>query len=113
MELLKTAVVTGANKGIGFQAARKLLERNYNVILACRSLENAEKAKLELAALGSAKGKIETAQLDVSSSESIKNFVAERQALKTRIDVLINNAGMAFKGDAFDDNVNCWNILTK
>jgi NAD(P)-dependent dehydrogenase (short-subunit alcohol dehydrogenase family) len=105
MELLKTAVVTGANKGIGFQAARKLLERNYNVILACRSLENAEKAKLELAALTSAKGKIETAQLDVSSSESIKNFVAERQALKTRIDVLINNAGMAFKGDAFDDNV--------
>ena len=105
MELLKSAIVTGANKGIGFQAARKLLERNYNVILACRSLENAEKAKLELASLTSAKGNIETAQLDISNPESIKKFVADSQALKRKIDVLINNAGIAFKGDAFDDNV--------
>lgn len=83
-----TYVITGANAGIGFEAARMLSANGADVILACRS---EEKGKAAAQAVGG-----EFAQLDLSDWESIHNFSI------SKADVLINNAGimMPQKGEA-------------
>ena len=91
----KVAIVTGANKGIGFQIAKQLLEKKMNdmvVIIACRNQENGEKAKNEL-------GKnCEFMQLDLANNDSIQTFVNNFSKTYKKCDILINNAGLAFKG---------------
>ncbi|KAJ8614103.1 hypothetical protein CTAYLR_004621 [Chrysophaeum taylorii] len=86
--MCRVAVVTGANKGIGFYVAQQLLPTVSVVVLACRDVSKGEAAAREL---GSDKIRVE--ELDISDSESIRKF-AKRQ---TRVDVLVNNAAMAFK----------------
>lgn len=77
MELaLKTIIVTGSNKGIGYGIVRALLKLPYKIIMACRSIERAEKAKEELAENDEEKkSRIDILELDISKSESIDKFV--------------------------------------
>jgi len=89
---MKTALITGANKSIGFEAARLLLQSGYYVYLGSRDLENGRQAVAQLHADGLPN--VELVQLDVADSASVK---AARQAVgqKTAVlDVLINNAGI-------------------
>lgn len=89
----KTALVTGANSGIGFETAKMLAKRGMKLILACRNMEKGDKALKEI--LSSCPGAdIELEQLDLASQKSVKNF-AERVIEKhKRLDLLVNNGGI-------------------
>jgi len=99
----KTAIVTGANTGIGTQIAGALAGMGANVILACRDQKKGETAKdtiiSPLAKSISQKfhhklGQLTVETLDLASFESIRNF-AKRVDLSKGLDILVNNAGMA------------------
>ena len=84
---METVVITGANRGIGLEMAKQLLNTNRRVIAGCRNPDEAT----TLNALSS-DGDLSIFQLDVSDSDSIKKFCA--QLSDQTIDVLINNAGV-------------------
>ena len=95
---LKTAVITGANSGLGFETAKKVAKnRNYEVILACRNNEKAEKAK-NLIKDETGNENIFTKSLDTSSLKSVKAFVDDIIRDGKKIDILINNAGVSSMG---------------
>eukprot|EP00624_Nannochloropsis_granulata_P001649 evm.model.NODE_18044_length_13276_cov_24.207518.2 len=95
----KTAIVTGANTGIGRETSRFLAEMGAKVILACRSRARAEEAIRVI--LNEAGTKIDSSQLefwplDVSSLQSVGDFAATFQEKRGHdgLDILINNAGV-------------------
>ena len=92
---LKVAVVTGANKGIGFEIAKKLGDAGLKVIVACRNEQSGQTAKVELMSQGISE--VEFRQCDIASTESVDNFVAGLSKDYASIDVLVNNAAIAFK----------------
>jgi NAD(P)-dependent dehydrogenase (short-subunit alcohol dehydrogenase family) len=81
----RSVVVTGANSGIGFQAARVLAERGADVVLAVRDITRGE------AAAGRMRGSVQVSRLDLADLASVREF-AERAP--ERIDLLVNNAGV-------------------
>lgn len=84
----KVALITGANIGLGLETARALAEKGARVIMACRNLDKAN------AAAASLSGDIEVRRLDVSDLDDVRRFAAGIQADYSRIDLLINNAGV-------------------
>ena len=89
---MKTALITGANKSIGFEAARQLLQQGYYVYLGSRNAQNGQQAVDQLKAEGLAQ--VEPLVIDVTDSASI---AAARETLGQKtdvLDVLINNAGI-------------------
>jgi NAD(P)-dependent dehydrogenase (short-subunit alcohol dehydrogenase family) len=89
----RTAVVTGASAGIGFETARVLAERGARVILACRDLDRAAAAANRIvSAMPTAD--VETLQLDLASLTSVRAAAAEVAADDGGIDLLINNGGV-------------------
>lgn len=89
---MKRALITGANKGIGFETARQLLQHGYYVYLGSRTLENGESAVAKLNAEGL--DQVEAVVLDVTNGHSVK-AAREQVGSKTEsLDVLINNAGI-------------------
>ncbi|HYQ67331.1 oxidoreductase [Actinophytocola sp.] len=91
----RTAVVTGANSGIGFETARMLAEHGARVVLACRSLEKAAVARDAIRATAP-EAELSLVRLDLASAESVREAAATVGAELDRIDLLINNAGAAF-----------------
>ncbi|MEJ7677997.1 MAG: SDR family NAD(P)-dependent oxidoreductase [Segetibacter sp.] len=89
---MKKALITGANKSIGFETARQLLQKGYYVYLGSRNLENGLEAVEKLKAEGL--NEVEAIQIDVSNSESVKAARAEIGKKTEVLDVLINNAGI-------------------
>ena len=90
---MKTVVITGSARGLGFNMARFFREYNYNVVLSDLNEENLVKAKEELEKTES-KGDIEYKTCNVSKFEDIKelmNFALEKFKM---VDVWINNAGV-------------------
>ncbi|MBF9133381.1 SDR family NAD(P)-dependent oxidoreductase [Plantactinospora sp. S1510] len=89
----RTALVTGANTGIGFEAARMLASRGVRVVLACRDVARAERAAARIAAdtSGSPPGVL---RLDLASLDSIREAVGLFRAENSRLDLLVNNAGV-------------------
>ncbi|KAM0141894.1 hypothetical protein ACHAP3_001887 [Botrytis cinerea] len=94
----KTIIITGGNTGLGFEAAKYYLKlKASRVILACRSLEKADKAKLELEQSFAISGHVvETWQVDLSSYTSVIQFYEKAKSLP-RLDVLLLNAGIMTK----------------
>ncbi len=86
----RTAVVTGANSGIGFETARVLAEHGATVILACRDVAKGEAAAARIAG----PGPVATAHLDLGSLASVRAAASEIQDRHPRLDLLINNAGL-------------------
>ncbi|CAH1791843.1 unnamed protein product [Owenia fusiformis] len=91
----KTIIITGANSGMGKETAKELLKRGARVILACRDVEKGEEAvndikeqlrKKELNAV--------VMKLDLSSFISVREFAKEFLKNESKLDVLINNAGV-------------------
>lgn len=105
----KIALITGATSGIGEACARKFAEGGYNLILTARRADKLESIKQELEANGTA---VKTLVFDVRDAEASANAVASLDDQWNRIDVLINNAGLAlglekeYEGDLED-----WNTM--
>jgi NAD(P)-dependent dehydrogenase (short-subunit alcohol dehydrogenase family) len=89
----KTVLITGANSGIGYQAALELARHGAHVLLACRSQQKGEQALARL--LAEAPGSsAELVLLDVSLLADVQRFVAEFLTRQKPLDILINNAGI-------------------
>lgn len=89
----KTILITGANSGIGYQAALELARHGAHVLLACRSKQKGEQALARL--LDEAPGSsAELVLLDVSLLADVRRFVAEFLTRQKPLDILINNAGI-------------------
>ncbi|HUH18538.1 SDR family oxidoreductase [Albibacterium sp.] len=90
---MKKVLITGANKSIGFETARQLLQKGYYIYLGSRNFQNGQKAVEKLKAEGL--NEVEAIQLDVSDQESV-NAARKEIGRKTDVlDVLINNAGIS------------------
>ena len=89
---MKKALITGANRSIGYEAARQLLQQGYYVYLGSRTLANGEEAIEKLKAEGLTQA--EAIALDVSSDESVQAARAQVGEKTDVLDVLINNAGI-------------------
>jgi NAD(P)-dependent dehydrogenase (short-subunit alcohol dehydrogenase family) len=89
----RTAVVTGANSGLGLVAARELARAGAEVVLACRNMEKGEAAVESIReAIPAASVGIE--ELDLSSLASVRVFAERFAAAHESLDLLINNAGV-------------------
>lgn len=89
---MKTALITGANKSIGLETARQLLQQGFHVYLGSRSLANGQEAVAKLRAEGLHEA--EAVQLDITSEESVRAARATIGQRTNALDVLINNAGV-------------------
>ncbi|MBW7674192.1 SDR family oxidoreductase [Chryseobacterium chendengshani] len=89
---MKKALITGANKGIGFETAKQLLENGYYVFIGSRDLENGKWAVQQLHEAGFENA--EAIQLDVTDSTSVESARKEIGNKTQILDVLINNAGI-------------------
>lgn len=90
---MKSALVTGANKGIGFEIVRELTKKGFFVYLGSRNLENGISALEKLKSEGISN--VETLQLDVANQESVDGARTVIGAKIQVLDVLINNAGIS------------------
>ena len=88
---LRLALVTGANRGIGFEIARQLADHGVRVLLAGRNGEAVEEAATTLRNAGLA---VRPLTLDVTSAESIRAAAAQVDSEYGRLDILVNNAGI-------------------
>ena len=91
----KTALVTGANKGIGFEVARELARLGLRVFLGARNAEAGQAAAKKLKSAGD----VTFLQIDVSKPESIRAAAEEISRHSDRLDVLVNNAGVLLDED--------------
>ena len=89
----RTAVVTGANSGIGFEAAAILARRGARTVLACRDTGKAEAAAARISAAAPG-ASVPVVRLDLASLDSIRAAADQILATCDQIDLLINNAGL-------------------
>ncbi|XP_072858058.1 retinol dehydrogenase 14 [Pogona vitticeps] len=100
----KTVIITGANSGLGRATAAELLRQHARVIMACRDRGRAEEAARELRAElgvcaragggGECRGELLVHELDLASLRSVRRFCQQVLQEESRLDVLINNAGI-------------------
>jgi NAD(P)-dependent dehydrogenase (short-subunit alcohol dehydrogenase family) len=88
----KIALITGGNRGIGFEVCRQLADRGFTVVLTARDANKARAAAQKIKTVGH----VETAVLDVSDARSIKGAAATISKRHDHLDVLINNAAINY-----------------
>jgi NAD(P)-dependent dehydrogenase (short-subunit alcohol dehydrogenase family) len=88
-----TAVVTGANGGLGLQTARVLAGKGAHVVMAVRDQEKAARAAAGITATTPA-ADLELVELDLASQASVRSCADRLVAAHPRIDILVNNAGL-------------------
>ena len=99
----RTAVVTGANTGLGFETAKALAACGARVVLAVRNLDKGKEAAAAIAA-ASPGADVSLQELDLGSLASVRSAADELKSSLDRIDLLINNAGLMYppKGTTAD-----------
>jgi NAD(P)-dependent dehydrogenase (short-subunit alcohol dehydrogenase family) len=90
---MRTVLITGANKGIGFETAKQLAELGYYVYLGSRDEALGAEAIKKLHASGITN--VESIRIDVTDSRSIQQAAAKLESHPGSLDILINNAGIA------------------
>jgi NAD(P)-dependent dehydrogenase (short-subunit alcohol dehydrogenase family) len=103
----RIALVTGANKGIGFEVARQLARKGFHVFLGSRNEEAGKaaaqklnrEAEEERSAENSRRGAVTALKIDVSKPESIRRAAEEFSRTSDCLDVLVNNAGILLDSD--------------
>jgi len=98
----EVAIVTGSNAGIGFETADALVERGYDVILACRSRDRGERAAEQLNGQCHPGKATFLHPLDLLSFRSIRDFVAVFKSKYSTCNILVNNAGINTTGKSSD-----------
>ncbi|HEY6155296.1 MAG TPA: SDR family NAD(P)-dependent oxidoreductase [Candidatus Udaeobacter sp.] len=93
---MKTALITGANKGIGHEVARQLAAKGFHVFVGARNAKAGRKAAEEISSGG---GKATFLEIDVSDNDSVTNASREFSNIENHLDVLVNNAGIIADGD--------------
>ncbi|XP_022145404.1 short-chain dehydrogenase TIC 32, chloroplastic isoform X4 [Momordica charantia] len=92
-----TAIITGATSGIGEETARVLAKRGARIVLPARNLKAAEEAKARIKSESESEcsdhSRITVMELDLSSLNSVRNFVSKFESLNLPLNLLINNAG--------------------
>jgi retinol dehydrogenase 12 len=91
----KTVLVTGANSGVGFEAAKTLAQQGAKIVMVCRDRHRGEQARALLADAASA-GAPELMFADLSSQAQVRRLAEVLTGRYERIDVLLNNAGTVF-----------------
>lgn len=105
----RIALITGASSGIGEACARKFAEGGYDLILTARRAEKLAELKAELEAEGT---KVKTLTFDVRDAESAEKAVDSLEPEWRKIDVLINNAGLALGLDKeYEGDPDDWNTM--
>lgn len=89
----RTAVITGANTGLGYETAVALADKGARVVLACRNLAKAESAAESIRARN-ADAEVEVLALDLGDLSSIREAAGEAHTRFVVVDLLINNAGV-------------------
>lgn len=89
---MKKVLITGANKSIGYETARQLLQKGFYIYLGSRSMEKGFAAMEKLKAEGL--NNVEAVQIDVTDTASVQAARAEIGSKTGLLDVLINNAGI-------------------
>jgi retinol dehydrogenase 12 len=91
----KSVIVTGANTGLGKEAARHFVRLNATkVILGCRNLDKGEAAKQDIESTTKRSGVVDVWQLDLQDYANVKAFAKRAQTLD-RVDIVIENAGIS------------------
>jgi NAD(P)-dependent dehydrogenase (short-subunit alcohol dehydrogenase family) len=89
----KVIIVTGANTGIGYEAAKEFARKGAHTILACRSMEKAQAAFDQIHS-EIPDASLEIIKLDLASLDSVRTFADAFKAKYNQLDVLVNNAGI-------------------
>lgn len=87
----RIALVSGGNRGLGFETCRQLAARGHRVILTCRDSSRGERAIQRLAEEGL---RVDHLPLDVTDAASVSELAAEVRRRHGRLDILVNNAGI-------------------
>ncbi|MBM6383244.1 MULTISPECIES: SDR family oxidoreductase [Paenibacillus] len=106
---MKTAIVTGANSGMGLATTIQLARQGYRVIMACRSEKRGQQA-LQEALRESGSTAIELILCDLGSTQSIRHFARSFRERYSTLDVLVNNAGVVMlkrqeTSDGFEQSI--------
>ena len=88
---MTVTLITGANKGLGYETARQLIERGHTVYLGARDIERGEAAASELGG--------QFVQLDVTDDSSVETALGVVAKNEGHLDVLVNNAGISTTAD--------------
>lgn len=105
----RIALITGASSGIGEACARKFAEGGYDLILTARRAEKLAELGAELEAEGS---KVKTFTFDVRDAEAAETAINSLEPEWRKIDVLINNAGLALGLDKeYEGDPDDWNTM--
>src|SRR5690606_17977551 len=91
MAAMTTVLITGANRGLGFETARQLAGRGWTVLLGARDPERGRTAAEKLAADG---GDVHHVPLDVTDDASVDAALDRVAAMTDHLDVLVNSAGI-------------------
>jgi NAD(P)-dependent dehydrogenase (short-subunit alcohol dehydrogenase family) len=91
----RIAIVTGSNKGIGFEVVRQLTRQGFQVFLSARNAKAGKDAVEKL----KADGEVTFLRMDVSNPDSVARAVTEFSKQAEHLDVLVNNAGIILDGD--------------
>lgn len=89
----KVAIITGANSGIGFEAARALAQKGAQVVMACRDEKRGNDAA-ETIRREEVAGEVEMMILDLGDLASVRRFVENFAQRHAQVDILLNNAGI-------------------
>jgi NAD(P)-dependent dehydrogenase (short-subunit alcohol dehydrogenase family) len=88
---MTVTLITGANKGLGYETARRLIELGHTVYIGVRHRGRGDAAASELGA--------RFVQLDVTDDASVESALRQIGEQEDRLDVLVNNAGISTTGD--------------
>ncbi len=91
---MKTVVITGSARGLGYELAKRFRENNYNVVLSDINKENLEKSEKELIETINSDARVISVYADVTSEADLEYLMAKALETFESVDVWINNAGV-------------------
>ncbi len=97
----KVAFITGANRGIGFETAKRMAQESIKVILGSRDLNKGKKAVKKLNSMEIDADLIQYNAFDLNAPQKVYEYISQKY---NKLDILINNAGVLLTGNIFVTN---------